>query len=327
MKKITIFFFFFFFLLCASGQVNLVPNPGFENHTSLCDVGDITDTYPWQNPTGGSPNYFNSCTTLQPDYSVPQNMFGFQNAYSGSGYALFGTYLNNPFWPNFREYIQVKLLDSLKADKNYSVKFYISLADSSNYAVDKVGLYFSDIAISKSIYDYSPFNVIPQIENPAGNFISDKINWTEISGTYIAHGGEQYITIGNFYDNAHTDTIHLSDGSVTQLKESGFYIDDVSVTLINEDTLNSLTIPNAFTPNGDGVNDIFKVHGQNIKTLHGRIINRWGQSLYEWSDVNGGWNSKHNGMDVSAGTYFYVIQVVYNDGNTETKKGSVEVVR
>jgi len=313
----------------TKSQINLVPDPGFENHTSLCAVGTIDVTQPWQNPSGGSPNYFNSCTTLQPDYSVPMNIFGFQNAHSGTGYGFFGTYVNNSSWQNYREYIQVKLIDSLIVNKKYAVKFYVSLADSSNYAVDKVGMYFSNTVISKSIYDYSPFsNYTPQIENPTGNFISNKINWTEISGIYQATGGEQYITIGNFYDDANTDTIELHDGSVTQLKESGFYIDDVSVTLINEDTLNSFTLPNAFTPNGDGKNDIFMVHGKNIKTVDGTIINRWGQKLFKWSDVNGGWDGKtEQGNEVSAGAYFYIITVTFNNEAIETKKGCVEVIR
>lgn len=328
MNKIFYILFFLINPLDIFAQINLVPNSDFEAHDTFCNTGAIFLTPPWQSPSGGSPEYFNSCTTMQPDYSVPQNIWGYQYAHSGSGYAFFGTHVNNPLWPNYREYIQVKLNDSLKENKKYFVKFFVCLADSSSYAVYRTGLYFSDTAISKNITDDSPFSQFtPQIENPVGNFITDKENWTLISGIYIAHEGEQYITIGNFYDDANTDTIYLSDGAISQMKYSGFYIDDVSVTLIDEDTLNKITISNAFTPDGNGKNDVFIAHGKNIKEFHGKIFNRWGMELCKWNDVNGGWDGKYNGNYVSAGVYFYIIEVTYDDGSTENKKGSVEVIR
>ena len=278
MKHIFYILFFLTNSLTSFAQINLVPNSSFEAHDTFCNTGIIILTPPWQNPSGGSPNYFNSCTTLQPGFSVPQNKFGFQYAHSGTGYALFGAFVNSSSYPNYREYIQVKLIDSLEVNKKYFVKFYVSLADSSNYAINRVGLYFSDTAINKSIYDYSPFNVTPQIENPQGNFISDKINWTLISGIYTAYGGEHYITIGNFYDDANTDTIYLPDGSITQFKEAGFYIDDVSVTLI-EDSIpadNNIFIPDAFSPNGDLINDILYVRSNSVAEMNFCIYNRWG---------------------------------------------------
>lgn len=261
MRKILYILLSFFTSLSLFAQVNLVPNGDFETTiTPLCPVGIIDVAPPWQNPSWGSPNYMNGCTTTQPDYSVPQNMFGFQYAHSGTGYVYFGTIVNSIYYPNHREYIQVQLSDSLKYNKTYFVKFYISLADSANYAIDRAGLYFSDTAIYKSIAgDHGPFsNFTPQIENPAGNFISDKINWTVISGIYTANGGEQWITIGNFYDDANTDTVYLPDGSITQLKESGFYIDDVSVI---EDT-------------GDGIEEM-QNRNNNFKVYPNPAINEF----------------------------------------------------
>jgi len=317
-------------LLCikSNAQLNLVPNSSFEqNDDSInCPVGPIDVAIPWVNPTGGSPDYFNNCTILQPGFSVPQNKFGFQYAHSGNAYSGLATFCTIP--ENGREYIQVKLNDSLIISKIYFVNFYVSLADSGTYATDRIGLYFSDTAIFKSIFDYSPFsNFAPQIENQQGNIITDKENWTSISGIYNAHGGEQYITIGNFYDDVNTDTLFVGGSQDTHQRYSYLYIDNVSITLINEDSLNSFSIANAFTPNGDGKNDIFIAHGKNIKTVDGIIINRWGQELFKWSDVNGGWDGKHDGQDVSAGAYFYIITVTYNNEATETKKGCVEVVR
>ncbi|NVO04444.1 MAG: gliding motility-associated C-terminal domain-containing protein, partial [Bacteroidetes bacterium] len=53
----------------------------------------------------------------------------------------------------------------------------------------------------------------------------------------------------------------------------------------------------------------------------------WGQELYNWNEPTGGWNGKYKGKEVSAGTYFYVVTVVYNDGSVEEKKGAVTLIR
>ena len=80
-----------------------------------------------------------------------------------------------------------------------------------------------------------------------------------------------------------------------------------------------LVMPNAFTPNGDGHNDIYKAKSyQNLTEFHAYIFNRWGQKLYEWSDPAEGWDGTYQGHDVKAGVYFVLVkargsdEVVYN---------------
>jgi len=72
---------------------------------------------------------------------------------------------------------------------------------------------------------------------------------------------------------------------------------------------------------------VFHIKGTNIKTLHAKIINRWGQVLFEWNDLNAGWDGRYKGMDVGAGAYFYVVTVVYEDGNVEERKGALELIK
>jgi len=206
---------------------NLVPNGSFESY-SICPnagYGDIGSASNWYNPTSYSPDYHNSCVTdTIYGNSVPNNWGGFQNAKSGVAYAGLITMTET----DGREYIQVALTDSLVAGTNYTVKFYVSVADSSPYAANNIGAYFSTNPVSSSNSLYLPY--IPQIENdPLANPLDDRYGWTEVSGTFIAQGGEQYITIGNFKDDANTDTTFYPDGS-TWLSWSYHYIDDVSVT-------------------------------------------------------------------------------------------------
>jgi len=73
----------------------------------------------------------------------------------------------------------------------------------------------------------------------------------------------------------------------------------------------SLYIPNTFTPNGDGVNDVFKAQGDGITTFEMVIYDRWGQLVFQSTDINKGWDGKVNGgSNVSAtDTYVYVINI------------------
>ncbi len=90
-----------------------------------------------------------------------------------------------------------------------------------------------------------------------------------------------------------------------------------------------LELPNAFSPNGDGQNDIYKVKEgyQSIISFHAYIYNRWGKRLYEWTDIDGGWDGKYNGTDVKEGTYFCLVKAVGADGRKYEIKRDVNLLR
>jgi len=105
-------------------------------------------------------------------------------------------------------------------------------------------------------------------------------------------------------------------------------IDTVRITVQQEnDDCAEIVIPNAFTPDGDGVNDIFRITGTAIASISGKIFNRWGQELFTWDNVDEGWDGKFNGTLVSSGTYFCVIDYTCSDGTTKNVKGSVELIK
>jgi gliding motility-associated-like protein len=81
-----------------------------------------------------------------------------------------------------------------------------------------------------------------------------------------------------------------------------------SVFVILGDCKASLLIPNCFTPNGDGSNDIFNVTSQNLSYFSLLVFNRWGRLLFETEDLNEGWDGKVNGSLCPVGTYFYLIK-------------------
>jgi gliding motility-associated-like protein len=86
-------------------------------------------------------------------------------------------------------------------------------------------------------------------------------------------------------------------------------------------------IPNTFTPNGDGRNDIFKVYNNYLKTVNMKIFNQWGELIFMSADLSKGWDGTSKGKMQPVGVYIYVVQVELQDGTTVNKRGSINLVR
>lgn len=90
-----------------------------------------------------------------------------------------------------------------------------------------------------------------------------------------------------------------------------------------------LEFPNAFTPNGDGINDIFKVKEghQSIISFEAQVFNRWGKKLYEWNDIEGGWDGKSGSSEVPDGAYYLVVKAQGADGKSYNFKKVINILR
>jgi len=97
---------------------------------------------------------------------------------------------------------------------------------------------------------------------------------------------------------------------------------------VNIDYRDNLFVPSAFTPNGDGKNDVFKVTNITFqRLLEFRVFNRWGQEIYSTNDPKKGWDGTWKGVPQDMGVYEYLIRVAYPDGFVETYKGDITLVR
>ena len=94
---------------------------------------------------------------------------------------------------------------------------------------------------------------------------------------------------------------------------------------IDVEVYEQIYIPNAFTPNGDGNNDIFYAQmGDNVISYQLQVYDRWGAKVFEGQSE---WNGKHNGVDVNAGVFVYIYTFVFDNGKVLTINGDVMVVR
>lgn len=92
-----------------------------------------------------------------------------------------------------------------------------------------------------------------------------------------------------------------------------------------------ITIPNVFTPNGDGINDFFfprELLSKGMTKFNMNIYNRWGQLIFTGNALDGrGWDGRFNGAEQPVGVYVYVIDAEFKDGQIENHKGNVTLLR
>ena len=204
---------------------NLVPNPSFETYTTCpTNYAQIRSALPWVSSLNSS-EYFNTCSTYS-NVTIPINLYGcnYQYPYTGSAYAGIQTLVLS--FPNTRSNISVQLSSALALNNYYLVKFYTNKINCIQYAHNNIALNFSNV-LTTTVSAGSTVNLPMHIYKFGNPIISDTLNWTEIMGIYKANGTEQYITIGNFKDDANTQVLltNLTNSSTA----SYYLIDDVSV--------------------------------------------------------------------------------------------------
>jgi len=128
---------------------------------------------------------------------------------------------------------------------------------------------------------------------------------------------------------ANPSTIYSNNGTytVTLYADGGFPCIDSATFTIEVFEESVVAIPNIFTPNGDGHNDVFRIISTGVSDLSGTIFNRWGKKIYEWNgDANSGWDGNINGNAAQDGTYYYILKIKSADGKEMEEKGYVQVL-
>jgi gliding motility-associated-like protein len=129
----------------------------------------------------------------------------------------------------------------------------------------------------------------------------------------------------------------LTTNTNTLLKIVGttaLFCKDSATLQVNAYHRSHIALPNAFSPNGDGLNDVFYViAGKDVKQVKQfQVFNRWGQKMFErtngkTNDTSFGWNGYYNGQLVAQGTYVYQIVIELLTGELEIHKGNISVIR
>lgn len=228
-----------------TARTNLVHNGSFETYRScprkVDAVGILTIVEGWYQPTQGSADYFNRCGSKE--CGVPQNKLGNQPPRDGNGYC--GIYCSKN---NYREYLQTRLLRTLRTGDSIRLSYYVSLSEESTGAIATMGGLFTADRISDTVRSIlldkkrcqvaglvnqttsKPFQ--PQVMNPTDRLLDDTKGWQQIEGIFVAQGGERYITIGNFTP-VEQSGFGMPDSLTQLLPGAYYYIDDVRVECLN----------------------------------------------------------------------------------------------
>jgi gliding motility-associated-like protein len=195
-------------------------------------------------------------------------------------------------------------------------------------AIDAISILFTDTLPQKTDTEDMNMFYAAQMNNPVGNIISDTSNWTRITGNFFA-SGERYFTVGTFKQESEINKYYfgMPNNNLSYYFFDNFSLCPCSDTIPPEGPPNVVFIPNVFSPNGDGENDNLYIRGENIKELTFSIYSRWGELVFESTDLNAGWDGTYKGKPCDPAVYIYHVKLVFNDGTEQEKKGNVTVVR
>jgi len=115
---------------------------------------------------------------------------------------------------------------------------------------------------------------------------------------------------------------------ITYIPNSLGCYDTLQAQTINVSAIADMYIPNTFTPNGDGYNDVFMVRGPLFSIYYFAVYNRWGQLVFETSDPKEGWDGQYKGKPADPGVFGYYVKVRCSETSSEIlKKGNVTLIR
>jgi hypothetical protein len=246
-----------FLLLSISSlnaQINLIPNPSFEENDSCPTMHSGIDPFcsDWFTPIGamqvipppysnygwGTSDYFHVCST-DPKFGVPYNRHGYQMPVHGDAYAgfmLLTSSAENGQSVFFREYVEVELKQKLTRNYLYNFELYFSITglwydlDPNLYQSITIEALLTDTMVYRYV-DSTTANYVEDIEATAilSHYLPvqlDTVSWHKMSYNFRASGNEKFLTIGNFDDVSglsHSKSIYV-------------YVDAISLTYVGEDT-------------------------------------------------------------------------------------------
>ncbi|MEN9943727.1 MAG: hypothetical protein RLZZ91_1728 [Bacteroidota bacterium] len=210
----------------------IVPNGNFDDFEfkSLKTPNQVDLALPWMTPNVTMADLF-SKGVKSPKIQVPNNEHGIQEPASGSSYAGFRAYSKDP--KKSRTYLEVKLNQKLVKGQQYCIRYSLSLAELSKFAVNNVGVY-----VTEKKLQYSKDNAImvePQVTIADNVPINIMDSWEHICGTFTAAGGEEYIVIGGFgaEDKMKVEKMKKPAGVAgTVANDAYYFLDNVEIVAI-----------------------------------------------------------------------------------------------
>lgn len=296
MKSIVTIFCSILITLHSVGQVNLVPNPSFEDTASCPTGGSAIDLAIGWSSYRESADYFNACNASF--VNVPINFAGNQFAKDGSAYA--GIICYYYYLINAREFIGIQLLQPLNPGQKYFASFYASMG--FNTISSRMGIASNNLGIKLSTVPFSSFDSAPIDNNVSiysNSIVLDSTNWIKISGSFIADSAYDYLIIGNFFTDS-ASTISILDSTAIY---SYYYLDQVTLStdsaLVNQISNEIHNEHIIISPNP--ASDEIEISGEKIESFY--LSNLFGEIVYQRTNIKN-WPIRINVTNLRKGVYF-----------------------
>lgn len=218
-------------------------------------------------------------------------------------------------------------LPATSAEESPSEICYLDQTGTFAVTLTVVDEFGSSTSISQQITVVNP----PNVDAGPDQTITQG---TSTNVSVVAGNGTGTITWQPFeevacFSCASTATIPIQETTtfvVFYEQSGGCQASDTVTVFVLEDVF-SVGVPNSFSPNGDGVNDILYVRGNNMSQLRLIIYNRYGQKVFESNSMNEGWDGTMNGKELNAGVFGYYLEANFTDGTQKVEKGDITLVR
>lgn len=210
---------------------NLVRNPSFEQYKTLPeDLGEIALASFHSSANQSGADYFHK-RCKNPNVSNPKSKMGLAAPRTGDAYAGFYAYTNRYTHRDYREYVQLQLKQPMLKDHEYCIRVHVYLSESSNRGVAHLGFATSKYALAQE--GQTVLNIPNQpLYSEDKKHITQR-EWTVLTGTYKAQGGETHLLIGNFLldkDTKVTGAIEFAEFKNPNVDFAYYFLDDICVT-------------------------------------------------------------------------------------------------
>lgn len=149
------------------------------------------------------------------------------------------------------------------------------------------------------------------------NASSPAYSWSQSFGLSCANCPNPVVNA--YAPGTYVVTVSMINGTATCYGSTTLYVNVLSPP--------KAFIPNAFTPNGDGNNDLFEIYGEDIKSVSLKVFNRWGELVYSTTNSLAGWDGTYKGVIQMPGVFSYDAVITYLDNSQENRKGTVTLIR
>lgn len=318
----------------------MVPNPGFEDNSGLPETtGQWSLVNDWSNAqsSSSSPDYFHNQGILGGD--LPETPIG--EVHSFEGEAVMGFAATGEKGLNFREYLSVQLTEALEVGKAYELSFRITNGNISE--LSNAGLSTSHLGMCATINPAAQVANSPILQEPTARFGNTIYGntWRLLRFYFEADDAAEYLTIGVFGTDDDKDIIQETSNnpSLAYYFVDDFKLVEVEPTPISEEidipreekneetevtteivdeSAEDFYIPNAFSPDNDGINDIFYPISKKGYPFEMKIFNKWGEHVYTLNESSKGWDGSH--VKRNATSDMFVWQLVYEKVNKDRSR-------